>query len=166
MPKSAVGHGPMRRSKQLTNGWRSDRPPPPGDWRVTAPHFPVERYDRALDCVVVEFEAAIDSAQRTEHRMTVIVTGAVVVTVIISRVLQSQVSTRHDPPGWAPSLAGKQDLIPGRPNELTIRVHRPGVYRDNTLWAARQSLDAETSPRGWSTTPADRLRIGSRIPKR
>jgi cytochrome c oxidase subunit 2 len=28
-----------------------------------------------------------------------------------------------------PSLAGKQDLIPGRSNELTIRAERPGVYR-------------------------------------
>jgi cytochrome c oxidase subunit 2 len=30
---------------------------------------------------------------------------------------------------WVPSLAGKQDLIPGRPNELSIRAERPGVYR-------------------------------------
>src|SRR3954451_4985801 len=30
---------------------------------------------------------------------------------------------------WVPSLAGKQDLIPGRPNEITIRAERPGVYR-------------------------------------
>jgi cytochrome c oxidase subunit 2 len=30
---------------------------------------------------------------------------------------------------WVPSLAGKQDLIPGRHNELTIRAERPGVYR-------------------------------------
>ena len=30
---------------------------------------------------------------------------------------------------WVPSLAGKQDLIPGRPNELTIRAERAGVYR-------------------------------------
>jgi len=30
---------------------------------------------------------------------------------------------------WVPSLAGKQDLIPGRANELTIRAERPGVYR-------------------------------------
>jgi cytochrome c oxidase subunit 2 len=30
---------------------------------------------------------------------------------------------------WVPSLAGKQDLIPGRSNELTIRAERPGVYR-------------------------------------
>jgi cytochrome c oxidase subunit 2 len=30
---------------------------------------------------------------------------------------------------WVPSLAGKQDLVPGRPNELTIRAERPGVYR-------------------------------------
>jgi cytochrome c oxidase subunit 2 len=30
---------------------------------------------------------------------------------------------------WVPSLAGKQDLIPGRPNELTIRAEREGVYR-------------------------------------
>jgi len=30
---------------------------------------------------------------------------------------------------WVPSLAGKQDLIPGRPNELTIRAERPGTYR-------------------------------------
>jgi cytochrome c oxidase subunit 2 len=28
-----------------------------------------------------------------------------------------------------PSLAGKQDLIPGRLNELTIRAERPGIYR-------------------------------------
>lgn len=30
---------------------------------------------------------------------------------------------------WVPSLAGKQDLIPGRSNELTIRAERAGVYR-------------------------------------
>lgn len=30
---------------------------------------------------------------------------------------------------WVPSLAGKQDLVPGRPNELTLRAERPGVYR-------------------------------------
>jgi cytochrome c oxidase subunit 2 len=28
-----------------------------------------------------------------------------------------------------PSLAGKQDLIPGRPKELSVRADRPGVYR-------------------------------------
>ena len=30
---------------------------------------------------------------------------------------------------WAPSLAGKQDLIPGRLNELTIRADHAGTYR-------------------------------------
>lgn len=30
---------------------------------------------------------------------------------------------------WVPSLAGKQDLIPGRVNEITIRAEQPGVYR-------------------------------------
>jgi len=30
---------------------------------------------------------------------------------------------------WVPSLAGKQDLVPGRSNELTIRADNPGVYR-------------------------------------
>jgi cytochrome c oxidase subunit 2 len=30
---------------------------------------------------------------------------------------------------WVPSLAGKQDLIPGRANELNIRAERTGVYR-------------------------------------
>jgi cytochrome c oxidase subunit 2 len=30
---------------------------------------------------------------------------------------------------WVPSLAGKQDLIPGRPNELMIRAERAGTYR-------------------------------------
>jgi cytochrome c oxidase subunit 2 len=30
---------------------------------------------------------------------------------------------------WVPSLAGKQDLVPGRHNILTIRAERPGVYR-------------------------------------
>jgi cytochrome c oxidase subunit 2 len=30
---------------------------------------------------------------------------------------------------WVPSLAGKQDLVPGRHNGLTIRAERPGVYR-------------------------------------
>jgi cytochrome c oxidase subunit 2 len=30
---------------------------------------------------------------------------------------------------WVPSLAGKQDLIPGRPNELSVRAERAGVYR-------------------------------------
>jgi cytochrome c oxidase subunit 2 len=30
---------------------------------------------------------------------------------------------------WAPSLAGKQDLIPGRLNEMTIRADHAGTYR-------------------------------------
>ncbi len=30
---------------------------------------------------------------------------------------------------WVPSLAGKQDLIPGRVNEITVRADRPGTYR-------------------------------------
>lgn len=30
---------------------------------------------------------------------------------------------------WAPSLAGKEDLIPGRVNELKIRAPQAGVYR-------------------------------------
>ena len=30
---------------------------------------------------------------------------------------------------WVPSLAGKQDLVPGRSNELTIRAEHAGVYR-------------------------------------
>jgi cytochrome c oxidase subunit 2 len=30
---------------------------------------------------------------------------------------------------WVPSLAGKQDLIPGRSNQLAIRADQPGVYR-------------------------------------
>jgi cytochrome c oxidase subunit 2 len=30
---------------------------------------------------------------------------------------------------WVPSLAGKQDLIPGRENVLTFRADRPGYYR-------------------------------------
>ncbi|MFL9826733.1 cytochrome c oxidase subunit II [Rhodoplanes sp. SY1] len=30
---------------------------------------------------------------------------------------------------WVPNLAGKQDMIPGRTNVLTIRAERPGVYR-------------------------------------
>lgn len=30
---------------------------------------------------------------------------------------------------WVPSLAGKQDLIPGRHNVLTFRADRPGIYR-------------------------------------
>ncbi len=30
---------------------------------------------------------------------------------------------------WVPSLAGKQDLIPGRPNELGVRAERAGIYR-------------------------------------
>ncbi|WP_458759621.1 cytochrome c oxidase subunit II [Afipia sp. TerB] len=30
---------------------------------------------------------------------------------------------------WVPSLAGKRDLIPGSPNELTIRADRAGIYR-------------------------------------
>ncbi|WLB24065.1 cytochrome c oxidase subunit II [Bradyrhizobium japonicum] len=30
---------------------------------------------------------------------------------------------------WVPSLAGKQDLVPGRSNELTIRAERAGIYR-------------------------------------
>jgi cytochrome c oxidase subunit 2 len=30
---------------------------------------------------------------------------------------------------WVPSLAGKQDLIPGRDNEITIAAERAGIYR-------------------------------------
>ena len=30
---------------------------------------------------------------------------------------------------WVPSLAGKQDLVPGRPNDLLLRAEKPGVYR-------------------------------------
>ena len=30
---------------------------------------------------------------------------------------------------WVPSLAGKQDLVPGRSNELTIRAEHAGIYR-------------------------------------
>lgn len=30
---------------------------------------------------------------------------------------------------WAPNLHGKQDLIPGRKNELVIQADEPGVYR-------------------------------------
>jgi cytochrome c oxidase subunit 2 len=30
---------------------------------------------------------------------------------------------------WVPALAGKRDLIPGRPSELTIVADKPGVYR-------------------------------------
>jgi cytochrome c oxidase subunit II len=30
---------------------------------------------------------------------------------------------------WVPSLAGKQDLLPGRANELALRAERPGIYR-------------------------------------
>jgi cytochrome c oxidase subunit 2 len=30
---------------------------------------------------------------------------------------------------WVPSLAGKQDLVPGRLNELTLHADRAGIYR-------------------------------------
>lgn len=30
---------------------------------------------------------------------------------------------------WVPSLAGKQDLVPGRTNTLALRAETPGVYR-------------------------------------
>jgi len=30
---------------------------------------------------------------------------------------------------WVPSLAGKRDLIPGRPSEITLVADRPGIYR-------------------------------------
>lgn len=30
---------------------------------------------------------------------------------------------------WVPSLAGKQDLVPGRSNSLLLRAERPGIYR-------------------------------------
>lgn len=30
---------------------------------------------------------------------------------------------------WIPSLAGKQDLVPGRSNSLLLRAEKPGVYR-------------------------------------
>lgn len=124
---------------------------------------------------------------RTERRMTVAVTGAVVATVLIigtftvisflaTRALgvagQDDLTIRvrglqwwwgleyigpnpsdrfetanelHIPVGrnvrlklegldvihsfWVPSLTGKQDLVPGRSNELTIRADNPGFYR-------------------------------------
>ncbi|MBA1144749.1 cytochrome c oxidase subunit II [Mesorhizobium neociceri] len=67
---------------------------------------------------------------------------------------------------WVPSLAGKQDLVPGRSNSLLLRAEKPGVYRgqcaefcglqhshmavlviaeapaDYTRWAVSQSADA------------------------
>ena len=67
---------------------------------------------------------------------------------------------------WVPSLAGKQDLVPGRRNILTIRAEKAGVYRgqcaefcglqhshmslfviaeppaDYDRWASRQHADA------------------------
>ncbi|WP_420891091.1 cytochrome c oxidase subunit II [Mesorhizobium ciceri] len=30
---------------------------------------------------------------------------------------------------WVPNLAGKRDLIPGRPSELTLVADKPGIYR-------------------------------------
>ncbi|WP_027686943.1 cytochrome c oxidase subunit II [Rhizobium leguminosarum] len=30
---------------------------------------------------------------------------------------------------WVPSLAGKQDLVPGRSNSVLLRAERPGIYR-------------------------------------
>nr|WP_214474972.1 cytochrome c oxidase subunit II [Mesorhizobium sp. dw_380] len=30
---------------------------------------------------------------------------------------------------WVPNLAGKRDLIPGRPSELTLIADKPGIYR-------------------------------------
>lgn len=30
---------------------------------------------------------------------------------------------------WVPGLAGKRDLIPGRPSELTLIADKPGIYR-------------------------------------
>lgn len=30
---------------------------------------------------------------------------------------------------WVPSLAGKQDLVPGRLNSLLLRAEKPGIYR-------------------------------------
>ncbi|PWJ87971.1 cytochrome c oxidase subunit 2 [Mesorhizobium loti] len=30
---------------------------------------------------------------------------------------------------WVPSLAGKQDLVPGRSNSMLLRAEKPGVYR-------------------------------------
>jgi cytochrome c oxidase subunit II len=30
---------------------------------------------------------------------------------------------------WVPSLAGKQDLVPGRDNTITLHAERPGIYR-------------------------------------
>ncbi|PBB24077.1 cytochrome c oxidase subunit II [Mesorhizobium sp. WSM4307] len=30
---------------------------------------------------------------------------------------------------WVPSLAGKQDLVPGRSNDLLLRAEKPGIYR-------------------------------------
>jgi cytochrome c oxidase subunit 2 len=67
---------------------------------------------------------------------------------------------------WVPSLAGKQDLVPGRSNSLLLRAEKPGVYRgqcaefcglqhshmavtviaqtpaEYARWAAAQSADA------------------------
>ncbi|TGQ62675.1 cytochrome c oxidase subunit II [Mesorhizobium sp. M00.F.Ca.ET.186.01.1.1] len=70
---------------------------------------------------------------------------------------------------WVPSLAGKQDLVPGRSNSLLLRAEKPGVYRGQCAefcglqhshmaimviaeapgafegWAATQRLDAVVS---------------------
>ncbi|TGQ95201.1 cytochrome c oxidase subunit II [Mesorhizobium sp. M8A.F.Ca.ET.208.01.1.1] len=70
---------------------------------------------------------------------------------------------------WVPSLAGKQDLVPGRSNSLLLRAEKPGVYRGQCAefcglqhshmailviaetqaafegWAATQRLDAAGS---------------------
>ncbi|MBW6425402.1 cytochrome c oxidase subunit II [Rhizobium sp. XQZ8] len=43
------------------------------------------------------------------------------------RVLLESIDVIHS--FWVPSLAGKQDLIPGRENVLTLRAEKPGFYR-------------------------------------
>jgi cytochrome c oxidase subunit 2 len=62
---------------------------------------------------------------------------------------------------WVPSLAGKQDLVPGRSNELTIRAEHAGVYRGQCaefcgMQHAHMALLVVAEPQDefdrWSTT--------------
>lgn len=72
---------------------------------------------------------------------------------------------------WVPSLAGKQDVVPGRSNSLLLRAEKPGAYRGQcaefcglqhshmaVLVIAEAPADFErwaASQRGDALTPAD-----------
>lgn len=64
---------------------------------------------------------------------------------------------------WVPRLAGKQDVIPGRTNTMTIEANEPGTYpgqcaefcgMSHTFMKFRVQADSETDFQAWLTEQA------------